>query len=213
MLGAASRWVALVQTCLLAALRHAKPWVCSQVITKLLYLLVQGDNLTKVIAHAGVLRAACLFATGGGWYEPSKLLTRCTTLCLQKESTDIFFAVTKLYQSKDANLRRMVFLMIKETCPDPGNVIIIVSSLMKDMNSKLELYRSNAIRVLCSITDSQILAQIERYLKQVRQTPRGTQACSAPPLKLTWPLTAGSSCSKHCTAVVQAAPASRTAAT
>ena len=38
---------------------------------------------------------------------------------------------------------------------------------MKDMNSKTELYRANAIRVLCSITDSQILAQIERYLKQV----------------------------------------------
>ena len=47
-------------------------------------------------------------------------------------------------------------------------MIIIVSSLMKDMNSKTELYRANAIRVLCSITDSQILAQIERYLKQVR---------------------------------------------
>ena len=39
---------------------------------------------------------------------------------------------------------------------------------MKDMNSKTDLYRSNAIRVLCSITDSQLLGQIERYLKQVR---------------------------------------------
>ena len=38
---------------------------------------------------------------------------------------------------------------------------------MKDMNSKTDLYRSNAIRVLCSITDSQLLGQIERYLKQV----------------------------------------------
>ena len=54
-----------------------------------------------------------------------------------------------------------------QVCPDPDKVIIIVSSLMKDMNSKTELYRANAIRVLCSITDSQILAQIERYLKQV----------------------------------------------
>ncbi len=34
------------------------------------------------------------------------------------------------------------------------------------MNSKVDLYRSNAIRVLCSIIDSQLLAQIERYLKQ-----------------------------------------------
>ncbi len=30
----------------------------------------------------------------------------------------------------------------------------------------MDLYRSNAIRVLCSIIDSQLLAQIERYLKQ-----------------------------------------------
>ena len=40
--------------------------------------------------------------------------------CLQKEATDVFFSVTKLYQSKDANLRRMVFLVIKEVskcCP------------------------------------------------------------------------------------------------
>lgn len=45
-------------------------------------------------------------------------------------------------------------------------VIIITSSLMKDMNSKTDLYRANAIRVLCSILDSQLLGQIERYLKQ-----------------------------------------------
>ena len=37
---------------------------------------------------------------------------------------------------------------------------------MKDMNSKTDLYRSNAIRVLCNITDAGLLGQIERYLKQ-----------------------------------------------
>ena len=81
--------------------------------------------------------------------------------------------MTKLYQSKDANLRRMVYLVIKDVCPGSDEVIIITSSLMKDMNSKTDLYRSNAIRVLCSITDSQLLGQIERYLKQVRALPRG----------------------------------------
>ncbi len=40
-------------------------------------------------------------------------------------------------------------------------------SLMKDMNSNNDLYRANAIRVLCRIIDSQMLLQIERYLKQV----------------------------------------------
>ena len=33
---------------------------------------------------------------------------------LQKELTEVFFSVTKLFQAKDANLRRMVYLVIKE---------------------------------------------------------------------------------------------------
>ena len=39
---------------------------------------------------------------------------------------------------------------------------------MKDMNSKTDLYKSNAIRVLCNIskTDAGLLSQVERYLKQ-----------------------------------------------
>lgn len=45
-------------------------------------------------------------------------------------------------------------------------VIIVTSSLMKDMNSKNDMYRANAIRVLCRITDGTLLTQIERYLKQ-----------------------------------------------
>jgi hypothetical protein len=45
-------------------------------------------------------------------------------------------------------------------------VIIVTSSLMKDMNSKTDLYRANAIRVLCRITEGGLLGQIERYLKQ-----------------------------------------------
>ena len=89
---------------------------------------------------------------------------------LQKEASEVFFSVTKLYQSKDTHLRRMVYLVIKDVCPGSDEVIIITSSLMKDMNSKTDLYRSNAIRVLCSITDSQLLGQIERYLKQVIPT-------------------------------------------
>lgn len=85
---------------------------------------------------------------------------------MQTEATEVFFSVTKLFQSKDSNLRRMVYLIIKEICPSADEVIIVTSSLMKDMNSKIDLYRSNAIRVLCNITDAGLLGQIERYLKQ-----------------------------------------------
>ncbi|XP_061977598.1 coatomer subunit gamma [Populus nigra] len=106
------------------------PRRCSQVITKLLYLLNQGDSFTKV------------------------------------EATEVFFSVTKLFQSKDLGLRRMVYLIIKELSPSADEVIIVTSSLMKDMNSKTDMYRANAIRVLCRITDGTLLTQIERYLKQ-----------------------------------------------
>ncbi|XP_022952523.1 coatomer subunit gamma [Cucurbita moschata] len=106
------------------------PRRCSQVITKLLYLLNQGENFTKI------------------------------------EATEVFFAVTKLFQSRDIGLRRMVYLMIKEISPSADEVIIVTSSLMKDMNSKTDMYRANSIRVLCRITDGTLLTQIERYLKQ-----------------------------------------------
>ncbi|KAH9616187.1 hypothetical protein KSS87_001916 [Heliosperma pusillum] len=106
------------------------PRRCSQVITKLLYLLNQGETFTKT------------------------------------EATEVFFAVTKLFQSKDSGLRRMVYLIIKELSPSSDEVIIVTSSLMKDMNGKTDMYRANAIRVLCRITDGTLLTQIERYLKQ-----------------------------------------------
>ncbi|GFP97320.1 coatomer subunit gamma-2, partial [Phtheirospermum japonicum] len=103
---------------------------CSQVITKLLYLLNQGETFTKT------------------------------------EATEVFFSVTKLFQSRDLGLRRMVYLIIKELSPSSDEVIIVTSSLMKDMNSRTDMYRANAIRVLCRITDGTLLTQIERYLKQ-----------------------------------------------
>jgi coatomer subunit gamma len=60
----------------------------------------------------------------------------------------------------------MVYMVIKDFIPSSDEVIIITSSLMKDTNSPNDLYRANAIRVLCRIIDPQMLLQIERYLKQ-----------------------------------------------
>merc|ERR1719235_2099528 len=94
------------------------PRRCQQVITKLLYLICQGETFTS------------------------------------KEATEVFFAVTKLFQNKDANLRRMVYLIIREMSPGSDEVIIVTSSLMKDMTSNNPLFQANAIRVLSSIIDS-----------------------------------------------------------
>eukprot|EP00904_Undaria_pinnatifida_P003330 jgi/Undpi1/12999/HiC_scaffold_7.g02663.m1 len=108
------------------------PRRCGLLITKLLYILTQGETLSS------------------------------------SETTEVFFGVTKLFQSQDHNLRRMMYLFIKEvaeTC-DPDDVIIVTSSLTKDMNSSEDLYRANSIRVLSRIIDATMLGAIERYLKQ-----------------------------------------------
>jgi coatomer protein complex subunit gamma len=96
------------------------------------------------------------------------------------ESTDVFFGVTKLFMSDDASLRRMVYLFIKEmaeTC-NPDDVIIVTSSLTKDMTCDVDLYRANALRVLARIVDSSMLGAIERYVKQAI-VDSGNQVSSA----------------------------------
>lgn len=61
-----------------------------------------------------------------------------------------------------------MYLFIKEvaeTC-NPDDVIIVTSSLTKDMNTGEDLYRANSMRVLAKIIDATMLGAIERYLKQ-----------------------------------------------
>lgn len=48
----------------------------------------------------------------------------------------------------------MVYLVIKELSTIAEDVIMVTSSLTKDMNAKSDvIYRANAIRALCKITD------------------------------------------------------------
>lgn len=106
------------------------PRKCTQILTKILFLLNQGET----------------FST--------------------QEATEAFFAITKLFQSNDVILRRMVYLCIKELSKLAQDVIIVTSSLTKDMTGKEDLYRAAAIRALCSVTDSTMIQAIERYMKQ-----------------------------------------------
>ena len=50
-------------------------------------------------------------------------------------------------------LRRMVYLVIKEMAEIAEDVIIVTSSLTKDMTGKEDQFRGPAIRALCKITD------------------------------------------------------------
>jgi len=82
------------------------------------------------------------------------------------EATETFFAITKLFQARDTVLRRLVYLGIKELSNIAEDVIIVTSSLTKDMTGKEDNYRAAAIRALCTITDPVMLQAIERYMKQ-----------------------------------------------
>lgn len=53
-----------------------------------------------------------------------------------REATECFFAITKLFQSKDPVLRRLVYLGIKSLAKLSEDVIIVTSSLTKDMTGK-----------------------------------------------------------------------------
>eukprot|EP00118_Oscarella_pearsei_P025200 m.307724 g.307724 ORF g.307724 m.307724 type:complete len:877 (+) comp42710_c0_seq1:41-2671(+) len=103
---------------------------CCHTLTKILYVINQGENISAA------------------------------------EATQAFFAMTKLFQSQDVTLRRMCYLTIKEMATLADDVIIVTSSLTKDMTGKEDLYRGSAIRALCTITDSSMLQSLERYFKQ-----------------------------------------------
>lgn len=111
---------------------RSAPQKCVAVITKLLFLLSQGEKFVG------------------------------------NEASDVFFAVTKLFQSQDLALRRMTYLFLKEVAETTQSeeIIIVTASLTKDMNSPVDMFRANAIRVLCKIVEANMLMQIERYMKQ-----------------------------------------------
>lgn len=56
-------------------------------------------------------------------------------------------------------------LVLKELVGQADDVIIVISSLTKDITGKVDAFRSNAIRLLARITDAQLLAQVDRFLK------------------------------------------------
>jgi len=70
------------------------------------------------------------------------------------EATTLFFGISKLFQNKDASLRQMVHLVIKELANSAEDIIMVTSTIMKDTGGGAEaIYRPNAIRALCRIID------------------------------------------------------------
>ena len=71
----------------------------------------------------------------------------------EQESGQLFFSVTKLFSSTEINLRRMIYLMIKEY-KNENCVYIVTSSLVKDISSKKDLFRMCALRTIPIVLDS-----------------------------------------------------------
>eukprot|EP00948_MAST-09A_sp_MAST-9A-sp1_P003290 g3290.t1 len=105
------------------------------------------------------------------------LLTQGTKFS-DREITDVFFGVSQLFQHQNADLRRMVYLFIKEAAAatDPSNAMMVTSCLIKDCNDNNPLYKANAVRVLSKIADKATLAQIERYIRQATVSHHPTVA-------------------------------------
>jgi len=70
-----------------------------------------------------------------------QVITKLLYLCNQgdtftkTEATEVFFSVTKLFQSKDSNLRRMVYLIIKEVCPSSDEASSYFSPIQDNISS------------------------------------------------------------------------------
>lgn len=57
----------------------------------------------------------------------------------------------------------MVYLVIKELSHVAEDVIMVTSSIMKDMQPNLEvIYRPNAIRALCRVIDVSLAVCVEK---------------------------------------------------
>lgn len=82
-----------------------------------------------------------------------------------KEATKLFFSISKLFQHKDSSLRQLVYLTIKELAATSLDILMVTSSIMKDIQSGDLIYKPNAIRTLSKVLDPTTVSASERLFK------------------------------------------------
>ncbi|KAH7650326.1 coatomer SEC21 gamma subunit like (beta adaptin) [Cryptosporidium bovis] len=92
-------------------------------------------------------------------------MINCGEKLTDQEWSDLFFGITRLFQSNNQELRRLVYLAIKSLKVSESEAFVVISSLIKDMNSNNDCYRANSLRVISKMADGTMIGQIERYLK------------------------------------------------
>lgn len=82
-----------------------------------------------------------------------------------KESTTLFFSISKLFQHKDQSLRQLVYLTIKELSSTSDDILMVTSSIMKDIQGGESIFKPNAIRTLSRVLDPTTVNAAERLFK------------------------------------------------
>ncbi|KAG7660747.1 SEC21 [[Candida] subhashii] len=82
-----------------------------------------------------------------------------------QESTHLFFSISKLFQHKDQSLRQLVYLTIKELSATSDDILMVTSSIMKDIQGNDAVYKPNAIRTLSKVLDPTTVTAAERLFK------------------------------------------------
>ncbi|KAL8801189.1 MAG: hypothetical protein Q9182_004638 [Xanthomendoza sp. 2 TL-2023] len=145
-----------------------------------------GDQAVVKFDRTSVFQEARLFNSSPISPRQCRILLTKIALLLftgerfpTNEATSLFFGISKLFQNKDASLRQMVYLIIKELANTAEDVIMVTSSIMKDTSVGSDvLYKANAIRALCRIIDATTVQAIERLIKTaiVDKTPSVSSA-------------------------------------
>lgn len=82
-----------------------------------------------------------------------------------QESTTLFFSILKLFQHKNSALRQLVYLTIKELSSTSQDILMVTSSIMKDIQSGDLIYKPNAIRTLAKVLDPTTVSASERLFR------------------------------------------------
>jgi vesicle coat complex subunit len=88
---------------------------------------------------------------------------------LPTEIETLFFDSTKLLQTTDIELRRLVYFILRVLNERQNYSFVVTSMLMNDINKNNDMYRANSFRMLGQIINSNDnINLLERYLKNVR---------------------------------------------
>lgn len=82
-----------------------------------------------------------------------------------KESTTLFFSISKLFQHKNLSLRQMVYLTTKELSTTSQDILMVTSPIMKDIQSGNMVYKPDAIRTISKVLDLSTVSASERLFR------------------------------------------------